>query len=283
MSGADCDRLVPVDAPHCGDPSHVSSGLHDKSKLEPSFVSNRQRPKRPTLTVNEDFEMFEELDRRDGHDRDEDVSYPDLSFRTFDASTLLVGTDAQKAFTGHHQVTPEVAISEIRLLADKALQRSGYRRYASGFHRLEAEKYMLRVSPDGSIVTRYATRHYERLPSEVFAGKPSRFGGKKAPYREPGPPKPLDELSMSFDPMNTDVLPRAVSAFAKREGLNKKIPATEAALRLTLAGSAESGTWSHGHSERTYLLSGSEWVWLVAADYGTVITAWRHDDPPKDP
>jgi hypothetical protein len=73
----------------------------------------------------------------------------------------MVGTDAQKAFTGHHQVTPEVAISEIRLVADKALRRGGYRRYASGFHRLEAEKHMMRISPDGSIVTRYASRHYE--------------------------------------------------------------------------------------------------------------------------
>ena len=249
--------------------------------MEPSFVSNRRRPVRPKLTVNEDFELFEELDRREGHDRDLDVSYPDLSPRTFDASSLLIGTDAQKAFTGHHQVTAEVAISEMRLVADKALQRGGYRRYASGFHRLEAEKYMVRISPDGSIVTRYATRHYERLPSEVFAGKPSRFGGNSVRHREPGPPLPLDDLLKAFHPMSTDVLPRAVSAFAKRAGLKKSAPATEVALRETLAGSVASGTWSPGRSERTFLLDDTEWVWLVAADNGTVITTWRQDDPPR--
>jgi hypothetical protein len=278
VTGIDCDREISFDADHCGDPSHVRQ---EGKRSEPgsSYISNRKQRDHPTLTVREDYELFEDLERGEGRDSEADRAWPDLDAGSFDAEHLQVGIKAQKAFTAHHHVGASVAIDEIKMLAEYAMRRGKYLRHPSGFHRLEAKKFRVNVTPDGRMVTNYSTRHFERMPSQVIGGMRSRFGPEGKRRHEPGPPLSLDELRGSFDPATITVLPRAVSGFAKRMGLDKKVPETADLLRRTLGESARQGHWSVGDREGAFVVESPPWVWLIAADDGTLITVWRLDDP----
>ena len=56
-------------------------------------------------------------------------------------------------------------------------------------------------SRNGRTVIGYATRHYERTPTQVFAGQPSRFGAGRVQQR-PRRSDPLDTASSA----STDVI-----------------------------------------------------------------------------
>ena len=280
LSGADCDRVIPIDAEHCGDPTHIAVHPDPKPIDGPTHISNRTaQARRPTLTVREDFDFFDAEQRFADRDVEADRALPDLSPETFDADHIQVSTNTQKAFANHHRVTAPTAIDEIRLVARKAMLRGKYSRTASGFHRLEVEKFRVSVSPNGRMITYYTTRHFERLPSQVFSGKRSRFGGKR--HRLTGGPRlSIDELSQTFDPYTAPVLPRAVKAFATRSSMDRKVADTEVLLRHALSETLVRGEWQPGNREDMYLLVDDIWTWVIASD-GVVITLWRHDDHPS--
>lgn len=247
----------------------------------PIFISNRTPTSRPTLTVKEEFDFYNDGDWYGEHDLEVDLSQPDLSSETFDTDSLKVGTRAQSAFAEHHRVTAVRAIEEIRLLARKAITDGCYHRAPNGFHELGYEKFRIRVTPDAEMVTGYWTRHFERMPSQVIAGVKSRFEGQKSKQSRPdewipGPHTTQDELYRYFDATTTPVRLRAIAAYARWNGYDKKDPATEGKLRASLAGTRSCGTWRAGDRDGLHLLEDDTWTWVVAND-GNVITVWPHD------
>jgi hypothetical protein len=274
VSGANCDRWMPLDAEHCGNSEHVRLRWDTKPSAEAEYVSRpggRPSVRRPTLTVDEDFDLM-----TPGRNMEADRRAPDLDPETFDASDLWVGIKVQKAFTAHHGTDANTAISELRLLAAEALAKGKYERQEDGFHRLRYKEFTLTLSPDGKAVTRYATFHYERTPSEVLTGKRSRFrkgGGMK---REPGPPRPLPELVESFDPGTVGIAETALRLYAKRMGFDSSDQSTEAAMRLELGEAAVTGTWRKSDRGPTaYVLETPSRHWVIASDDGTIITHYQ--------
>lgn len=170
LSGADCNRPVPAGAENCGIAEHAIREPLGKAAGPGTFISNPLRRK-PRLTVNEDFDLVEP-DR----DLSTDLAYPDLDPSSFDESLLWVGTQVQKEFTAHHGTDPHAAIEELRFFVREALARGAYRRADSGFHFLRYREFEVWISPDGKTVTGYSTFHYERTPTQVLGGFPSRFG-----------------------------------------------------------------------------------------------------------
>ncbi len=170
LSGADCNRPVPLGAENCGIPEHAVVEPGRKPAGVGTFISNPARRK-PRLTVNEDFDLIEP-DRDAGTGR----SHPDLDRLSFDASALWVGTRVQAGFTAHHGTDARAAIEELRFFVREALARGDYSRGDSGFHRLRYRRFEVWISPDGKTVTSYSTYHYERTPTQVLGGVPSRFG-----------------------------------------------------------------------------------------------------------
>jgi hypothetical protein len=179
LTGADCDRPVAIDARDCGIPEHVVPPQPEKRP--PGRASIPMGVRRPTLVVDEEFDLFEDDDLEDGE------------IPAIHGSTLLVSATAQRAFTTRHQVLPEVAIHEIRFLASRAVEMDAVELMDTGRLKLSAKKFTLYLSPDGRTVIGYSTRHYERTPTQVFAGQPSRFGAghiheraERAERSEPG-------------------------------------------------------------------------------------------------
>lgn len=276
VSAANCNRWMPLDAEHCGNSEHVRLNWETKPSAEAEFVSRpgaRPSVRRPTLTVDEDFDLI-----GPGRDIDADQAAADLDPETFDASDLWVGIKVQKAFTAHHGTDAYTAISEVRLLAGEALSKGRYDRQDDGFHRLRYKQFALTLSPDGKAVTRYATFHYERTPSEVMTGKRSRFrkGGGTKVKREPGPPTPLPELVENFNPEAVEIAETALTLYAKRMGLDPDDEAPEAAMRSELGLAAATGTWRHSdRGPSAYVLETPSRHWIVASDDGTIITHYQ--------
>lgn len=265
---------MPLDAEHCGNPEHVRQRWETKGSAEPEFVSrsgDRPSVRKPTLTVDEDFDLI-----APGRDIEADRGAPDLDPETFDSSDLWIGIKVQKAFTEHHGTDAHSAIRELRLLAGEALSKGKYDRLNDGFHRLRHEQFELKLSPDGKTVMRYKTFHYERTPSEVFGRKRSRFrkgGGLK---REPGPPKPLPELVAAFKPESVEITETALTLYAKRMGLDPNDEATEASMRSELGQAAATGTWRESNrGPSAYVLEAPNRHWIVASDDGTVVTHYQ--------
>jgi len=189
LTGADCDRPVALDAADCGIAEHVVPP--QAVKRAPGRASIPMAVRRPTLVVDEEFDLFE--------DDDEDLDDDELP--SIHASSLLVTATAQRSFTTRHQVLPEVAIAEIRFVAARAVEMDSIERMDSGRLKLSAKKFVLYLSPNGRTVIGYATRHYERTPTQVFAGQPSRFGAGRVQQR-PRRGDPLDTASSA----STDVI-----------------------------------------------------------------------------
>jgi hypothetical protein len=127
---------------------------------------------------------------------------------------------------------------------------------------------------------RYSTLHYERTPTEVLSGKPSRFRKGGRLKKEPGPPLALADLISGFDPKHVEVAQTALRLYAKRSGLHPEDASTEASLRSELALAAATGTWRvSDRGPDAYVLETATRHWIVASDDGTVIS---HYEPGSD-
>ena len=164
LTGADCDRPVALDAQDCGIAEHVVPPQPEKRA--PGRESIPMGVRRPTLVVDEEFDLFDDLD-----DDLDDGEIPSI-----DASSLLVSATAQRSFTTRHQVLPEVAIDEIRFLAARAVEMDSIELLDTGRLKLSAKKFVLYLSPNGRTVVGYSTRHYERTLPRCSPASPRGSG-----------------------------------------------------------------------------------------------------------
>ncbi len=121
-SGYDCDVLVSLDSRHCGDPDHVPGA-------EGGAARERARSERPRLTVDEEYDLF-----------DESIDGDDLDPVTFDVSRVHLTKGALAAWPRK----PWALKEEIR----RALLRGGYWRTDDGGHLLEHRRHQMELSPD---------------------------------------------------------------------------------------------------------------------------------------
>jgi hypothetical protein len=190
-------------------------------------------------------------------------------------------------FTQHHGVTPEVAIDEIRFLARHAIEHGNCSRTPRGRQRLSVEKFVLVIDATGKMVLGYRTRHFERVPSQVFGGVPSRFGAARRAQRatrvvwDRGTSLATEEARASFDPSAVIVLPGALHSYAKSSGgLNKNDPDTLMSLRERLTADSFGGEWSPGN-DGAHLITHDGRIWVIGSDGGVVITTFCPDTPPN--
>lgn len=260
LTGADCDRPVALDAQDCGIAEHVVPPQPEKRA--PGRESIPMGVRRPTLVVDEEFDLFDDLD-----DDLDDGEIPSI-----DASSLLVSATAQRSFTTRHQVLPEVAIDEIRFLAARAVEMDSIELLDTGRLKLSAKKFVLYLSPNGRTVVGYATRHYERTPTQVFAGQPSRFGAGRNQERRPrGAPLEIEELRDSVDPSAARIGSLATNQFARVAGLRPKEAETSEVIRQAYVDAFTNGSWAPGQGGPGYEISHLGRKWVIAADDGSVI------------
>ncbi len=256
-----------------------------ESKTRPgrAFVSNRGR--RPTITVDEDFDLLGE-DVGPDFGTPEAVALPDLDPDEFDPSSLKVATRCQREFTEHHQVTPEVAIEEIHQFAVYALRQGGYKRLDNGAHYLSRDGFRIWLSPDARMVTGYRTLHFERTPSQVRGRVRSRFKKIKKGSGRHGPPGPtlrLDEMAANVDPARIAISASAMNSFAKSHGTRAKDPLVEGWLRQELAQALRTGTWAPAKSSEAYLLRRDDRGWVFTPDGRLLLATFVEDNAPEVP
>lgn len=264
LTGEDCDAVVQVGSPTCGEAGHELPDLI--TRRAPGELSIRMRRHRPTLTVNEEFEVV-------------DSPAVDDANLVIDAQQVLVSHLAQSAFTVHHQVSPETAIAEIRLVVEKLKGRQGFTLLPTGYHSGEYKRISLIINPSAEVVVSYYTFHFERLPSQVFGGTPSRFvkasqigGSPNSPILtswEPGPPLPLNELLEIFNPETVSISTLARNQFCRRTGIHRRDD-FETAMREELRLDFATGEWRNSGRDDGFELLGRH-RWLIAADTGKII------------
>jgi hypothetical protein len=141
-SGYSCTKIVSLDSPHCGDPSHFPGANGGVSV--PRAAS---RPRAVPLTVSEDYDVIGDT--------------PDLDPVTFNARRVHVSQPALEAWGGH----PKALQAKIR----RALLRGGYWRTVTGGHLLEFGPHQMVLSSDGRRCESYS----RLLPgSRVSSGEP---------------------------------------------------------------------------------------------------------------
>ena len=165
-----------------------------------THVPNRRRP---TITVEEHWKPIDDPGPLLG--TDEAIALLALSADTFESNCMIGATSLQKSFTAHHMVFPDVAIAELRLLAEPGLTNGRYRRLSAGGHAIVWRGFKAHTTPDGECLVAYSTSHFERRPSQVSDGVSSRFGiGKRDSDRflqaDEGPVRPMGEIQNTFDP-----------------------------------------------------------------------------------
>ena len=280
-----CRRPVPLGAEHCGIPEHAVA--HPESKTRPgrAYVSNRG--KRPTITVKEDFDLIgEEVGPHFG--TDEAIALPDLDPEDFDPSSLKVATRCQTEFTGHHQVTPEVAIEEIRQFAEYALRQGDYERLDDGGHYLSRDGFTIWLSPDALMVTGYRTLHFERTPSQVRGGVRSRFKGRRnvkgsRPLVAGSRSIRLDEMGATVDPACIAISASAMNSFAKSHGTRAKDPLVEGWLRQELRQALGLGTWARAKDSGAYVLRSNDRGRVFTDDGRLLLATFVEETPPEAP
>lgn len=251
VTGADCDRVVDLFAHDCGIPEHVLPTPAERSAPGPTSVF--AGPNKPRLTVNEDFDVVSDIP-------------DDGEFPAIHPETLFVSRKAQEVFTTHHEVLPKVAIEEIRLAAGEALARGSVSLSENGFVTLRVKSFQLTVSPDGQNVIKYTTQHFERMPSEVFAKLPSRFGAGQLKRRTHGEPIATQDLRGIFQPESVFVTGIALNQYAKWRGLDKHDEDTLAAFRVDLAHACRGGVWTPGRDKPGHIITFRNRDWIISAD-----------------
>lgn len=260
LSGEDCDLLVSADDEYCG----VGHELKTREVPAVDLHISGQLQRRRRTTIAEDFDAvtFEEDEAVIARI----VAYPDH---------LAVAKKAVEACAEHHGVDEERARAEIRLLVTRALAEGRWRRAQNGFWLIDFNGMQALLPPAGQVVLSYRTRHYERLPSEVIAGVPSRFRSSKATEPEPiGDTLPFDEfLSRVQDP---EFSHRLIASWTKRFG-------NETELRASFLIDLNAGHWEIGEKPNTWVLRNSERCWAVRADNAFVSATWSDQSVDTDP
>jgi hypothetical protein len=190
------------------------------------------------------------------------------------ADDLRVSRRALNECAEHHRIDEDRARAEMRLLVTSAARTGAIRRLQSGYWLVDHEKFAMRLDPSAQVIVSYGTRHYERTPSEVLGGAPSRFGRQKRPPRVPGVVLPLDELKgrLATDP---ELSERLVSVWARRRKISNEEASAE--LAAELRADALSGAWTEADPPGTWLLFGTDRVWRIAADAPLALATWAAD------
>jgi hypothetical protein len=212
------------------------------------------------VTVSEDYEQ---------------VSFEDeaaiVARIVADPSRLGVARAAVEACAEHHGVDNERARAELRLLCATALAAGAYQRSDTGFWVIRFKRMTARLTPPGGAVVSYATRHYERLPSEVIAGDPSRFGRDRD--RPPaGPPLSIEDIRarLGDDPRFSE---RLVASWSKRRQLDSDDAVGE--LAELVAADLINGAWRKPPDRSgNWELTTATRAWAIRADTALVVATW---------
>lgn len=271
LSGFACDRLVTPDDEHCGDPTHVLP-TRDLPSL-PEGVSG-ERVRRPRLAVVDDYVVT-------------GGPVQALDPASFDVNRVHVAKVVVDGFVSHHGVEEDVARVEVRAFAKAAVEAGKQRQQPDGTHLIEWHGIRVRLSGDGGAILSYRTFHYERLPSEVLAGAPSRFGGrhkKGRQWRSPGDIFPDEVSEAELLELMRDgkarIAERVVSLFARRIGVGNDLDAAEEPLRAALAAAAAEATSPLPHTDRvdSLVLTHEGVGWIVAMPAGVVVATFSPDE-----
>lgn len=267
LSGFPCDRLVTPDDENCGDPTHV---LPTRDLPPPPEGVSGARVRPPRLAVVDEYVVISGPARV-------------LDPATFDLNKVHVAKVVVDGFVSHHGVDEEVARAEVRAFAKAAVDAGKQRQEPDGTHILAWHGIRVRLSADGAAVLSYRTFHYERLPSEVLAGSPSRFRGRHAKGRQW---RALDdtyseELSEAevLDLMRQGkarIAERVVSLYARRIGAGKDLDAAEGPLRAALAVAASEASTPLPPTGRgdSVLLAHDGVGWVIAMPAGVVVATF---------
>ena len=264
LSGEDCDRWVTPDDEHCGDPSHVIPTR--KLPPLPEGVSGApiRRPRRA-------FEP--ELQTTGGPVRP-------LRPATFDPNQVHVARRVVEGFTSHHGVDEERARAELRAFVKAAIEEGRHEQQAETFL-LDRRGIRVRLSGDGEAIIGYSTMHYERLPSEVLSGSPSRFS--KLPQTvwtsdlDNAPEHPTEvEILALLRGEQARIAGRVLSQAARAEGYGRDLAAAIRPLRLQLAEAAGAVSPPLALSHRGgYMLEHAGRGWIISEADGVVVAMYR--------
>lgn len=177
---------------------------------------------------------------------------------------LAVARAATEACAEHHGIDFDRARAELRLLVSTALQNRSWRRNQGGFWIIDFKGMEVVLPPPGQVILSYRTRHYERLPSEVISGAPSRFGGRGStqPY---GDPLPFEEIMERLtSPSFSD---RLVASWTRRFG-------DEMELSRIFEHDLAVGTWSHDPERSRWILRAGPKCWAIREDNAVVVATW---------
>jgi len=251
LSGQDCAEIVTPDDETCP-AGHPIPTRELPARPEGIFTGARAR--RPQIVGNHQVEYValgnetEIAARLAAHPNDLDVS-----------------RRACEECADHHGIDQDAARAELRLLVSAGAAAGHLRRTPGGYWYVRHEHFTAYLDPACRIVVRYSTLHYERTPSEVLAGIPSRFGRDA----EAGPPLPLEQLrqAVAGHPI---VSRRLVSSWARHRRCSPQQAAVE--LSAMVASAAANGIWEQ-HQGSTWRVTEGGQSWIVTAN-GIVLATW---------
>jgi hypothetical protein len=256
ISGFDCDEIVSADDEACSLghvlPTRLAPGL-------PPGLSSGPGPKRAGrlyeaqvehVSVASADEVLSRLARR--------------------PNELVVSRRACQQLAEHHGVEEDLARAELRSLVKRAAEAGHVDESHGGYWQLDFKGFSVRMDPAARVIVSYATRHYERTPSEVLDGKESRFRqNRHSRYVAVGPHLPLDELQtlVASAPVISE---RLATSWAKRRGCSPEEATSE--LVALVAADATNGVWEK--AGECWMLDGSDQRWRIAPDEPRVIATW---------
>lgn len=266
LSGVDCDRWVSPDDENCGIPEHVIPTR--ELPTIPDDVSGAQ-VRRPRIAVVDEYTVVPH------------GAVDSLDPTTFDPDRLHIARSVLDAFTDHHGVDDDVARAELRSFVKAALM-AGRIEETAGKHIASWKKIRVTISRDGNALLRYQTRHYERLPSEVLTGAPSRFGSKSSVRRhvDDSGPDALSEREV-LELVRSDrarLSERLLGLFARRNNFGTDLDRVEPRLRSVLAEAGTLGSFERAEDGGSVRLEYAGQGWIIGMPSGVVVAMYDASD-----
>ena len=263
LSGLDCSEQVTPDDAYCRAGHPVPTR---ELPVSPYGFSTDVGPRRPQYAIREQVNFVTMAD--------EPTVAAKLAARPND---LVVSRRACDQCATHHGIDEDAARAELRLLVGTGATLGKCQQTATGYWRVDYKNFVAVLDPSARVIVSYATRHYERTPSEVFRRTPSRFGkrmgirpGKAIGIRTFGPPLELDELRRALTEGPT-ISERLAGAWAHRSGCEPGPAAADLAERASDAGAR--GLWERA-PDGSWVVTWGDQVWLIAPDGPLVLATW---------
>jgi len=262
LTGTDCAELVTPDDEQC--PAGHLIPTREAPQL-PDGIATYIGPRRPRSVGREQVQYITLA----ANDRE-----AVLARLTGRPNDVAISRRACEQCASHHGIEDSAARAELRLLVVTGAAAGHCHQTATGYWRVQHQKFVATLDPSATIVVAYSTRHYERTPSEVFAGVPSRFG-QAVPTCPSGPPLELEQLRQAV--VSAPVISeRLINAWVHRYQCEPSVAAVTLTSKVVVA--AAQGRWEQS-PDHTWMLTHDSQVWRVAPDAPVIMATWPAPAP----